>query len=121
MQTSWNSPILIIIHKLILGDLNEISKTDQTTSASIGNSIRYNNCNRFLYDNHLIDLGYVGNLYTWHNRRGKQAANVVRLDGALANHLCLNMYHNSFLENLASFGSDHAAILLDTLAFGKHK
>lgn len=28
--------------------------------------------NRFLHDNNLVDLGYVGNPYTWHNKREKK-------------------------------------------------
>lgn len=34
-----------------------------------GNSIRYNNFNKFIHDNNLIDLAYNANAFTWHIKR----------------------------------------------------
>lgn len=51
---------------------------------SKGNSTRYNISNPFILDNNLIELGYVVDPYTWHNKRGKQVAMFSRVDHALA-------------------------------------
>lgn len=56
----------------------------------------------------------MGNPYTWQNKREKKEAVFARLDRALAKHLWLNMYPNSFLQNFAIFDSDHTLILLNT-------
>lgn len=66
-----------------------ISIPDEKIPASIGNSTRYSNFNRLIYDNDLIDFGYFCNPYTWHNKGNNKLFCLRRLGRALANHLWL--------------------------------
>lgn len=77
-----------------------------------GNSTRYNNFNSFINNNNLIDLGSIGNPFTWHKRE-KHADIFSRLDRALANYLWIKLYQASCVEHLLILGSDHAPILID--------
>lgn len=61
---------------IIFGDFNELSSLHEKLAFSIGNYTRYN----FINQNNLIDLGFLGKLFTWHNSRENHAATFSRLD-----------------------------------------
>lgn len=44
------------------------------------NSTRNNKFNKFIQNNNLIDLGYIGNSITWYNKRKTKTAIFDRLD-----------------------------------------
>lgn len=69
----------------IIRELDELSSSDEKISFSKGNSTMYNNYNNFINNNNLIDLGFLGNRYTWHNRRKDSIAIFSRLDRVMAN------------------------------------
>lgn len=69
----------------IIRELDELSSSDEKISFSKGNSTMYNNYNNFINNNNLIDLGFLGNRYTWHNRRKDPIAIFSRLDRVMAN------------------------------------
>lgn len=67
----------------------------------------------------MIDLGHVGILILGIIKERNKAI-FTQLDRTLANQLWLNIYPNSFLQNLPIFGSDHAPILLNASVPGKN-
>lgn len=73
----------------------------------------YNNFNKFIQNNNLIDLEYIVILFTWYNKRENENAVFVRLDSALANYRWLNLFPNVILNNLPIFGSDKAPTFIN--------
>lgn len=45
-----------------------------------------------------IDLGFSGDLYTWHNKRETHTATFSILDSAMANHFWINLYPSPTLN-----------------------
>lgn len=77
-----------------------------------GFSTRSNNFNNFINTNTFIDLGFLGNYFTWHNKREKYAAIFSRLDHASVNHLRVRLYPSSFVEHLSIIQSVYAPIIV---------
>lgn len=65
---------------------------------SSDNSTRYNNFNKFIRNNSLIDLGYIGNPFTWHNKRGYEDTIFSCLDRGFANHYGYSCIQILFLK-----------------------
>jgi hypothetical protein len=68
----------------------------------------------FVHSNALIDLGFVGNKFTWSNHLfgGDNIREI--LDYGLANQGWVHLYPNSVLNHLWALHSDHCPILLST-------
>ncbi|XP_021761442.1 uncharacterized protein LOC110726271 [Chenopodium quinoa] len=97
---------------MMVEDLNEVmSQADKMG----GRGFRQSQCKdmRMLVDAAcLVDLGYNGNPYTWHNAR-EGAANIrERLDRALANPSWLNTFPNTMVTHLPRTFSDHNPLLI---------
>lgn len=75
------------------------------------NSTRHTRFNNLLILT-IIDIGCIGNPFTWHNECQNDYAIYVRLDRALVNNLWLKLHPNAILTNFPPFGSDHGPILL---------
>lgn len=99
---------------IIIGDFNEISNTHERLSLSKSNSTRSTNFNKFIDSNFLIDLGFLGNPYTWYNKRNDSSAVFSRLDRAMANQLWVQIYSSAVVNHLPIIGSNHAPINLNT-------
>lgn len=68
-----------------------------------------------------MDLGFSGNLFTWHNKREKHTIIFSRLGCAMANHLWIKLYPSTYVNYLPIIGSDHAPVLMDTYIRKFHK
>ncbi|KAF7827106.1 reverse transcriptase [Senna tora] len=62
----------------------------------------------------LVDLGFVGQKYTWRNKRGNGRIVFERLDRFLANASWVNLFPNARNTHLPGIKSDHIPILLNT-------
>jgi hypothetical protein len=98
---------------LVFGDFNMVLSSDEKVG---GNPIDYNITDQFrttLDACDLIDLGYVGDNFTWHNRQDEPNYIQARLDRFCASSNWV--YHFSFYKNnhLLRYGSDHNPILLN--------
>lgn len=97
---------------MIIGNLNELSTSEDKLAKKKGNSTRFNKFNNFLHTNNLMDISHIGLPYTWWNSRLEDQAIVERLDRALANPVWLSIYKEAYVENLPIIGSDHGPMLL---------
>jgi hypothetical protein len=68
----------------------------------------------FVHSNALIDLGFVGNKFTWSNNWSGGDNIRERLDCGLANQGWAHLYPNSLLNHLWASHSDHCPLLLST-------
>jgi hypothetical protein len=98
---------------LIFGDFNIVLNSNEKMG---GNPVDYNITNNFrsTLDNcNLNDLGYQGNIFTWHNRQEDNHYIQARLDRFCATDDWIynfSYYHNT---HLLRYSSDHCHILLD--------
>jgi hypothetical protein len=99
---------------LLLGDFNAIlSSTEKYGGRSLGSTSQLEFVD-FVKSNALVDLGFVGNKFTWSNHRSRRANIRERLDRGLANQGWVHLYPNSLINHLLAANSDHCHILLST-------
>lgn len=65
----------------------------------------------FMDNNALLDLGYVGNMFTWSNRRTGSMNIAERLDHGIANNQWKMIYPNAVITHLIASHSYHKPIL----------
>lgn len=63
-------------------------------------------------ENSLVEIGHIGFSYIKWNSRTTDKAVFKRLDRVVANPQWINIYRDSYVENLPIFGFDHGPILL---------
>jgi exonuclease III len=108
LGNSFNGPWLL------LGDFNAIlSAADKCGGRSFGSSSHLDFVN-FVQTNALVDLGFVGNNFTWSNHRHGRANIRERLDRGLANQGWVSLFPNSLINHFLAVNSDHCPILLST-------
>lgn len=73
---------------LLVGDLDGMSNSNRKCSAQHGSSTRYIQFNKFIQQNGLIDIGYLGLPYTCYNKREKHYAIFERIEMALVTRKC---------------------------------
>lgn len=97
---------------LIAGDFNELlfhSKKagGQQRSERLMQSFCYS-----LDHNHLKDLGYVGDKFTWSNKHEDESFTKERLDKGVSIQQWIKLYNDTRVESLVARSSDHKPILL---------
>lgn len=75
---------------------------------------------QFIWNTGMMDLGFVGNLYTWSNGREGQGRIMERLDRGMANGDWRALFPRATVTHLTRFVVDHAPILLDSLGDRDH-
>jgi exonuclease III len=98
---------------LIFGDFNMIINADEKLG---GNQMDTNISDLFhntLNACNLIDLGYIGDKFTWANNQASNHHIQERLDGFLATHTWIANYPNFKNNHLLRYASDHCPILLE--------
>jgi hypothetical protein len=99
---------------LLLGDFNSIlSAAEKSGSREFGTS-SHGNFIDFVNYNALVDLGFVGNKFTWSNCRTGRDNIRERLDRGLANHNWVHLFPNALVNHLTATQSDHCPILIST-------
>lgn len=77
------------------------------------------NCSRVtLSQCHLMDLGYIGNRFTWSNGRGGAANNQERLDRALATGCWRSLFPTIQVRHLSKYRSDHNPVVIEEVDNG---
>jgi len=99
---------------LLLGDFNSIlSPFEKSGGRNFGSSSHIDFVD-FVHSNALVDLGFVGNKFTWSNHRKGRANIRERLDRGLANLDWVHLFPNSLVNNSLAVNPDHCPILLST-------
>ncbi|KAL0410571.1 UNVERIFIED_CONTAM: hypothetical protein Slati_3646800 [Sesamum latifolium] len=96
---------------LCAGDFNEILTPDEKIGAPRPRK-QMDNFRACLSDCQLYDLGYVGNKFTWCNRREAPATVRVRLDRACATTDWRHRFPNSRVVTDVARGSDHSPLII---------
>lgn len=97
---------------IIMGDFNAVVSQDEHR----GGSHYYYSIKafvfRFISTNNLLDVNYVGSLYTWCNIQHGLARWWARLDYCLVNLMRSNSFDTCLIKHLLRFLSDHSPLLL---------
>jgi hypothetical protein len=67
-----------------------------------------------VHSNALVDLGFVGNKFTWSNCRAGRKNIRERVDRGLANQSWVHLFPNSLMNHLPTTQSNHCPILIFT-------
>lgn len=96
----------------LIGDFNEIlSEHDKIGGKHIASSSK-KHLQNFIEHSGCIDLGFVGNPYTWRNKRMGLAHIRQRLDRALANASWRTAFPRAGVLHLPASNSDHNPLIL---------
>lgn len=97
---------------MLIGDFNEVlTASEKRGGKHLGTTSRKYLMN-FIENSGCIDLGFVGNPFTWRNKRGGLAHIRQRLDRALANDQWRLAYPKAGVQHLTANNSDHNPVLL---------
>ncbi|KAF7843094.1 reverse transcriptase [Senna tora] len=93
---------------LLIGDLNDYSKSTERFGGRPIPISRLQNFNNFINNCHFIDLGFTGPLFTWTNNHLDDTIIRGRIDRALSNQSWINKFPDSKVYHLPrSYYSDH--------------
>lgn len=98
---------------LVLGDFNEIVALEEKFGRDDRSLSQMEVFRDTLTDWSLLDLGFVGPLFTWSNRRLDDALVRVRLDRGVANPEWNLLFPNAIVRHLVVASSDHMGLLVD--------
>ncbi|KAM6553278.1 hypothetical protein CsatB_014040 [Cannabis sativa] len=102
---------------VILGDLNCIGSKEEKVGGSKVTVTDLRWLRNFQDNTGCVDLRFIGNKFTWQNKRFHGGLIRERLDRALCSGDWMNNYDYSGVLNLPITISDHAPIILDTHLF----
>ncbi|KAF7803052.1 reverse transcriptase [Senna tora] len=114
----WNSlsyfSTLHSVPWLLMGDFNDYSNSSEKFGGRPPDLKRMENFNSFLNNCNLLDLGFVGPLFTWTNCQQDGHIIRTRIDRAQATQSWINLFPNSKVFHLPIAHSDHCPILLNS-------
>ncbi|XP_038688766.1 uncharacterized protein LOC119987931 [Tripterygium wilfordii] len=107
---------------MVVGDFNSVVSLEEVSSQA---QFNFNRCKGFrdwIFDNGLIDMGFVGSILTWSRGSHGQLFKGARLDRAMCNGAWRELFDEASLLHLPKNRSDHAPILvrIDSMN-GSHK
>lgn len=113
---SWD--LLISLHKqcqipwVAFGDFNEILSSDEKLGWLDRYARQMEGFRDCLGNCGLIDMGFVGQGFTWCNGRVGEQRTLVKLDRMVANEECLNMFPEAKVFHKSMAASDHCLLSL---------
>lgn len=99
---------------LLIGDFNSILSPFEKCGGCPFGYVSHLDFLDFVHSNSLVDLGFVGNRFTWSNHRSSRDNIRERLDRGLANQEWVQLFPNSLINHFSASHSDHCPILLST-------
>lgn len=96
----------------LMGDFNDLLSADEKRGGTEQPRYLIDGFNGVVNECGLIDLGFVGEKYTWERSRGKSNWVQERLDRGLANQEWLNLFPAAEVRVLEVATSDHLPIFL---------
>ena len=97
-----------------MGDFNYIVNEEEQLGGNRGGSSATNYLKELLFELNTVDLGYLGNKYTWARGIWGKASIKRRLDRGVAIISWRLAYPRATITHLGAIKSDHAPILMDT-------
>ena len=97
---------------VIFGDFNEIVHSDEKLGWLDRDARQMKGFRDCLSECGLVDLGFVGQRYTWCNSRIGEQRTLVRLDRMVANEKWLNIFGEAKVYHRAMAASDHCLLNL---------
>lgn len=97
---------------ICLGDFNKVLSQTEKKGSRLVASPSTGGLHNFILNMGLVDIEFVGNLFTWCN--GRHGLILEHLDRAMANRDQRTLFPQATLHHLPRNASDHAPIFLDT-------
>lgn len=97
---------------MVGGDFNVVASTNEKAGGNevnLGAMYEFVECIEL---NGLIDVGYQGSKFTWHNKRDVDHSIWCRLDRVMMNQACMDLKYKWMVSHLNKSMSDHAPVLL---------
>jgi exonuclease III len=103
-----------------IGDFNVVIDGSEKEGGHVGSSSSPNFLKDLLFDLGAVDLGFVGNSFTWSNRRWGRGSIRERLDRGIASVSWRVHFPKATIYHLGAVNSDHCPLLLNTNPFDIH-
>ncbi|KAK9756466.1 hypothetical protein RND81_01G099800 [Saponaria officinalis] len=95
---------------MVIGDFNQILFEGEKKGGAPRAQSEMNDFRKTMDDCNPTDLGYIGNPFTWWNKRGEPDDIVERLDRAIVSPEWVELFPSFMLHHLARDSSDHIPI-----------
>ncbi|GLT54477.1 hypothetical protein SLA2020_276710 [Shorea laevis] len=105
---------------MVMGDLNAILSQADKVGGRVFVTTSSDPFFNFVHSNGLVDLGFVGNPYTWSNKRQGLANIKERLDRSFANQEWIHLFPEAKVCHLPAITSDHNPILISSNGTASH-
>ncbi|XP_019186483.1 PREDICTED: uncharacterized protein LOC109181186 [Ipomoea nil] len=99
---------------LVAGDFNSVTSPDEVSNPDNWHSSRCADFTDWIFQEGLIDLGFLGTKFTWMRGTNQASFRGARLDRGLCNADWKIMFPDSLIEHLPIHNSDHAPLLIRT-------
>jgi hypothetical protein len=99
---------------LCIGDFNKILDQSEKTGGRPFACSSNDPFRHFINSHGMVDLGFMGNPFTWSNNRAGNCLIKERLDRGFANTDWIKLFPSYSIVHLPSYSSDHNPIILDT-------
>jgi hypothetical protein len=99
---------------IVLGNFNVVLEDSEKEGGRCGGSSAPNFLKDLLFDIGAVDLGFVGNRFTWSNKRWGRGSIRERLDRGIASLEWRMAFPRAIIYRLGAISSDHCPLLLDS-------
>ena len=99
---------------LCFGDFNLVANGDEKEGGRVGSCSTPNFLQELLFDFGAIDLGFLGNKFTWCNNRWGKNCIRERLDRGVANNLWRLAFPRASVLHLGALNYNHTPLVIDT-------
>nr|XP_023887421.1 uncharacterized protein LOC111999528 [Quercus suber] len=98
---------------VVFGDFNEITHSNEKLGWLDRDAKQMEEFRECLNRCELIDLGFIGQKYTWCNGRGREQRTKIRLDRMVATEEWMNLFPEARVRHVAMSISDHCLLMLN--------
>lgn len=106
---------------IVVGDFNATLSTEETTNSRNLLHQGATNFRKWIFDERLIDIGFLGQVFTWMQVMRDHTVKGARLDRALCNLDWYDRFPEATVSHLARVGSDHFPVLVRTTSVNEEK
>lgn len=97
---------------MAVGDFNAVTSMAEVSNPETFNQRRCVGINDWIFEEGLVDLGFMGPKYTWMRGRDIDNFKGARLDRAVSSTDWLSLFPNAKVHHLPLYNSDHAPLLI---------